>query len=91
MAIYDYGRTPEGVFYYAMEFLDGIDLQSLVDKNNRLLFHEIENGNLSGESLLKLLSLRPDFLRTPITKWDGRTEYWDSAYEIIKYETDATR
>jgi eukaryotic-like serine/threonine-protein kinase len=32
VAIYDFGRTPEGVFYYAMEFLDGIDLQSLVEK-----------------------------------------------------------
>src|SRR5262245_8414968 len=32
IAIYDYGRTPEGVFYYAMEFLDGIDLQALVER-----------------------------------------------------------
>lgn len=32
IAIYDYGRTPEGVFYYAMELLEGINLDDLVKK-----------------------------------------------------------
>ncbi|MCB9744678.1 MAG: serine/threonine protein kinase [Alphaproteobacteria bacterium] len=30
IAIYDFGRTPEGVFYYAMEYLPGITLEDLV-------------------------------------------------------------
>jgi serine/threonine-protein kinase len=31
IAIYDFGRSADNVFYYAMEFLDGISLQELVE------------------------------------------------------------
>jgi serine/threonine protein kinase len=33
VAIYDFGRTPEGVFYYAMEYLPGIPLDRLIAKD----------------------------------------------------------
>jgi hypothetical protein len=32
IAIYDYGKTPEALFYYVMEYLDGISLEQLVSR-----------------------------------------------------------
>ena len=36
VAIYDYGRTPEGIFYYAMELLEGPNLAQVVEMTGPL-------------------------------------------------------
>ena len=41
IAIYDYGRTDENVFYYAMEYLDGIDLRVMIDETGPLQISRI--------------------------------------------------
>ena len=32
IAVYDYGRTPDGRFYYVMELVEGLDLERLVEQ-----------------------------------------------------------
>jgi serine/threonine-protein kinase len=32
VGIYDYGLSPEGTFYYVMELLDGVDMETLVER-----------------------------------------------------------
>jgi eukaryotic-like serine/threonine-protein kinase len=36
VSVYDFGRTPEGAFYYVMEYLDGVDLERLVREEGPL-------------------------------------------------------
>jgi len=34
--VYDFGRTASGTYYYAMEYVDGVDLETLVEKEGPL-------------------------------------------------------
>lgn len=52
VSVYDFGRTPDGSFYYAMELLDGVDLQRLVE----------EDGPMPPERVVHLLKQTADAL-----------------------------
>jgi eukaryotic-like serine/threonine-protein kinase len=36
ISVYDFGRTRQGLFFYAMEYVDGLDLQTLVERYGAL-------------------------------------------------------
>ena len=39
--IYDYGRTPDGTFFYVMELLEGMNLQEIVDRHGPMDQHRV--------------------------------------------------
>jgi len=43
VAVYARGRTPSGVPFYAMEYVDGVDLEALVQRNGPLDPHRVTN------------------------------------------------
>ncbi len=43
VALYDFGRTSDNTFYYVMELLDGIDLQTMVDQYGPLHAGRVAN------------------------------------------------
>lgn len=63
-----------------------VEPKVLIDKKHQQTLSEIDHKDWDEESVLKLLAEQPHLLRTPITKWNGKTEYWDTAYDMIKYE-----
>ena len=43
VTVYDYGRTPDGMFYYAMELLDGATLEQIVQSTGPLPIGRVVN------------------------------------------------
>jgi len=61
VAVYDFGRTPDNLFYYAMEYLHGINVQDLVDQTGPLpagrVIHTLQQacGSLSEAHAIGLI------------------------------------
>lgn len=81
IAIYDYGRTPEGVFYYAMEYLDGISLDDVVSRFGRLpqerVVHILQQlcGSLSEAHAMGLIHRDVKPANIMLTKCGGMRDF----------------
>lgn len=81
IAIYDYGRTAEGIFYYAMEYLEGISLDDLVKRFGPLPSERVNHvlrqlcGSLSEAHGLGLIHRDVKPANVMLTKCGGMCDF----------------